>query len=82
MDIGACLDPSMGVADPRRAYAILKRWYRYASAQAPKPSRTDMEKFRGEFQTLYQKDETHPPGLPLDTHLDPAKVNYEIPLEA
>ena len=41
-----------------------------------------MEMFRGEFQTLYQKDEPHPPGLPLDTHLDPAKVNYMIPLEA
>ena len=41
-----------------------------------------MEKFRGDFQTLYQKYDPHPSGLPLDTHLDPAKVNYEIPLEA
>ena len=78
-DIGACLEPSTGGADPRRAYTILKRWYRYASAWAPNPCRTDMEKVRGDFQTLYQREESHPPGLPLETHVDPAKVNDEIP---
>ena len=72
----------MGVADPRRAYAILKRWYRYASAQAPKPSRTDMENFRRNFQTLYQKDEPHSTGLTLATHVDPVKLNNNIPSDA
>ena len=41
-----------------------------------------MEKFRGDFQTLYQKEEPYTPGLPLATHIDPAKVNYKIPSEA
>ena len=71
----------MGGADPRRAYAILKLWYRHASVRATNPSQTDMEKVRGYFQTLYQRGEPHPPGLPLDTHVDPAKVNEEIPSE-
>ena len=38
-----------------------------------------MEKVRGDFQTLYQREEPHPPGLPLETHVDLAKVNDEIP---
>ena len=41
-----------------------------------------MEKVRGYFQTLYQREEPYPPGLPLDTHVKPAKVNNEIPSEA
>ena len=41
-----------------------------------------MEKFRGDFQTLYQMKEPHPHGMPLETHVDPSKVNDEIPLEA
>ena len=45
-------------------------------------SRTDMEKVRGEFQTLYQREEPHPPGIPLSTHVEPDKVNDEIPSEA
>ena len=78
-EIGVCLEPSTGGADPHRAYTILKRWYRYASAWAPNPCPTDMEKVRGDFQTLYQREESQPPGLPLETHVDPAKVNDEIP---
>ena len=73
------MDPYMGVADPRGAYALLKRWYRHASAQAPNPSRTDTENFIRNFQTLYQKDEPHRTGLPLATHVNPAKVNNNIP---
>ena len=45
-EIGAYLEPSTVGAYPRRVYAILKRWYRHASAQAPNPYRTDMEKIR------------------------------------
>ena len=55
MEIEACLEPSTGGADPRRAYAILKRYYRHASARAPNASRAYMEKVRGDFQTLYQR---------------------------
>ena len=43
--------------DPHRAYAVLKHWYRHTSAHAPNPYRTDMEKVRGEFQTLYQRED-------------------------
>ena len=60
MEIGACLDLSTGGAGPCRAYAILKRWYRNASVRAPNPYWTDMEKVRGYFQILYQREEIHP----------------------
>ena len=40
-----------------------------------------MEKFRGDFQNLYQREEPHTPGMTLETHIDLAKVNDEIPLE-
>ena len=41
----------------------------------------DMEKFRGDFQTLYQKEDPHLHGLPLDTNVEPEKVNNGIPSE-
>ena len=41
-----------------------------------------MGKFRGDYHTLYQREEPHPPGLPLDTQVDPAKVNDDTPSEA
>ena len=41
-----------------------------------------MEKVRGYLQTLYQREETHPPDMPLATHVDPAKVNNRVPLDA
>ena len=69
----------MGEADTHRACAILKQWYRQASAQAPNPSWTDMEKVRGDFQNLYQREEPHITSLTLATHVDPAKVNDEVP---
>ena len=40
-----------------------------------------MEKVGGYFQTLYQREEPQTPGLTLATHMDPAKVNEEIPSE-
>ena len=67
---------------PRGAYAILKRWYRHASAWTPNPSWTDMEMVRGDFHNLYQREEPTPTGLPLDTHVNLAKANGEIPSEA
>ena len=45
----------MGGVDPRGADAILKHWYLHVSARAPNPSWTDMEKVRGDLQTLYQR---------------------------
>ena len=53
MDIGECLEPSTGGADSWGVYTILNRWYQHESAREPNPSRTDIEKFRGDFQTLY-----------------------------
>ena len=51
----------MGGADPCGAYTILKWWYQQASEQAPNPSRTDTEKVRGGFHTLYQMEYPHLP---------------------
>ena len=72
----------MGGADPRGAYTIMKLWYRHASAQVPNPFRTDMEKVRGDFQTLYQREEPHLSDLPLATHVNPDEVSENIPSEA
>ena len=82
MEIEECLEPSMGGAEPCGAYTIMKRWYRRVFTRAPKPSRADMEKVRWDLHKLYQKEEPHPPGLPLATHVDPAKVNDEATLKA
>ena len=41
-----------------------------------------MEKVRRDFQILYQREDPQSPGLPLETYVDPAKVNDEIPSEA
>ena len=49
--------------------------------RAPNPSQMDMEKVRGDFQNLYQREEPHTPGLPLATHVDPSYLNEEISLE-
>ena len=41
-----------------------------------------MDKFRGNFQTLYHREDQHSPDIPLATHLDPAQINDKIALEA
>ena len=66
-EIGTYLEPSTGGEDPCGAYTILKHWYRYASTQALNPSQTDMEKGKRDFQTLYKREDPHPPGLTLAT---------------
>ena len=81
-DIRSCLEPYTGGADPHREYAILKLRYQHASTRVPNHSWTDTEKVRGEFQTLYQRKEAHPPALTLETHINPVKVNNKIPSEA
>ena len=81
-EIGECLEPSAGETDPRGVYNVLKCWYQHASAWAPNPFWIDMEKVRGDFQTLYQWRDPHTPGIPLATHVDPVKVNDATQLEA
>ena len=80
--IRTCLEPSAGETDLSGSYAILERWYRHTSTQEPKISQTDIEKVRGDFQTLYQQEDPQPPGLPLATHVEQVKVNNATPLEA
>ena len=63
-------------------YAILRRWYRHASTWDPNPLLTDMEKVRGRFQYLFQREKPHPPGLSLAIHVEPENMNYEVPSEA
>ena len=41
-----------------------------------------MEKVRGDFLTLYKREEPQPPGLPLATHSDQVQMNGKIPSEA
>ena len=41
-----------------------------------------MENVRGDFQTLYQQEDPHPPGIPLETHVEPVQVNNATPSEA
>ena len=41
-----------------------------------------MEKFRGDFQAIYHREEPHPTGLPLATHVNPANMKDDIPSEA
>ena len=79
--IGAFLEPSTIGSETRGFYTILKQWYQNASAQVLKPSRTIMENVGGYFQTLYQMEEPHAPGLLLSTHVNPAEVNDKISSE-
>ena len=81
-EIGECLEPYTVRSNSRGVYAILKRWYWHAFTQAPNPSRTDMEKVRGDFHNLYQRDEPQPSGLPLSTHADHANLNNKVTSES
>ena len=80
--IEACLEPSVGETYPLGAYTILKGWYRHASARVPNPSQTHMEKVRGDFHTLYQREEPHTPGIPMKTHVDLLQENNFTTAEA
>ena len=61
---------------------MIKRWHRHMSVRAPNPSGADMEKFTGDYATLYRREEPTTPGRPGPTHITPFKVNYNIPSEA
>ena len=41
-EIGGCLKPETGYTNLYRSYAVLKCWYKNASARAPNPSWADM----------------------------------------
>ena len=68
MDIGACLEPATGGADPHRAYTILKRWHRNVSERAPNPSQTDIEKVRGNSRPSIKGRSHTPWTAPGNTH--------------
>ena len=55
--------------------------YRHASKQAPNSSWMDIETARGDFQTLYQREEKNPLDLNLATYANPSKVNNDIPFQ-
>ena len=80
--IRALLEPSAGEADQSGAYAILKRWYQNVSTRVTNAYQTDMEKVRGYFQNLHQRENPHTLGLSLATHVDPAQVNSTNPSES
>jgi hypothetical protein len=57
----------------KKAYGILKAWYRHCGDRPPKPSRQDLESTANEFQALYSLKE--PTGDPI-----PCQVRqYNIP---
>ena len=72
--IRVCLNPAAVKTKICGAYAVLKHWYRHTSVWVPNPYRSDTEKVMGA--------EPHPPGIPLETHVDPLQVNNDTPLEA
>ena len=78
-EIMECIEPAVGNTDLRRAYAVLKCWYRLASDRAPNPSRADIETVTGDFWALYHNEEPHPPCQPLETHMDPFQVKDYAP---
>ena len=49
---------------------------------ARNPSRTKMEKARGDFQTLYQREEPHTPDTTLATHVESVQVSDATPSHA
>ena len=53
---------------------------RVRTGDQPLPKR--LGKDQGVFPYIYQREEPHPPCVMLDTHVDPAEVNYEVPLKA
>ena len=48
------------------------------SARATNPFWTDVEKVKGDFQNLYQREESQNPGMHLAIHVDLFKVNDEL----
>ena len=58
-----------------RAYSVLKRWYRHASARSPDPFWDNIDNVTKDYTTLYQMGHPEPPGKPLATHVDPFQIN-------
>ena len=80
--IGGFLEPLAGDIELRRTYALLKRWYRHTSAQAPNPYQTNVEKVSFFLQTLYKREEPSTHVIALETHMGLFQVNDATALEA
>ena len=61
------------------AYTVLKRWYHHVSARAPNSSRVNIPKVSKNYATIYHREDPHPPGRPLDTHIYTFQINNESP---
>jgi hypothetical protein len=71
--IGKCLHTEE--PDLQKAWNILKRWYRHATARQPHPSREDLVTVSTEYETLYTAEMPSPPGAPIPTHVAPFPIN-------
>ena len=80
-DIGACLEPEMVDTELRGAYAVLKHWYRHASARVTNPSQADLAKVTKDYTTVYQQGDPDPPSQPLASHVDLSQISNEVPTE-
>ena len=65
----------MSETDLFRAYSVLKHFYQHVYTRAPNPSQDNMEKVTGDFRNLYQREESQPPVITLENHVDPLQVN-------
>ena len=64
-----CMEPSAGETNLCRAYTIMKRCYRHASARAPNPSKKQLGEGQGGFpDPLSERGTTHPLITPGNTH--------------
>jgi hypothetical protein len=63
----------------KKAYQILKAWYRHCGDRPPKPSRQDLESTAKEFQDLYK--ERDPVGEPIPCQVKPYKIPDHPPTE-
>jgi hypothetical protein len=67
---GEAIQAALENNDVRRAWDMLKRWYRFSAGRPPKPSYLDMQKL-GEVSSALYKAEP-PPFEPLTIHYTPA----------
>ena len=75
-----CL-PECPTKDPRKAYGILKAWYRYTGDRPHKATQCDPDKVASNFSTLYTQE--HPSSLEDDIPpmVAPFDIDGSIPNE-
>jgi hypothetical protein len=62
----------------KKAWKILKHWYKHYGDRPPKPTRQDLQKVSHEYRILYSN--TQPPGDPINTHISTCfTIDDEIP---